>query len=139
MTHSKQELEHELETLQQKLETMQQTNTTEKEGSKLEIVQLKQQIKHLSLKRRSPHTVPVPITNNSDELRLLKEELEKKTQQNKVTVQELSEKLQNRDTTISALVKSSVTMEQQIASVQIEMELLRAKLVKARSTQMQND
>ena len=44
---------------------------------------------------------------------------------------ELKEKLQDRDTTISALVKSSVTMEQQIASMQIEMDLLQARLSKA--------
>lgn len=57
-----------------------------------------------------------------------KSELESLLQAKVEEVTELTEKLEDRDTTISSLVKSSVTLEQQLAASKLEMKALRQQL-----------
>jgi len=81
----------------------------------------------------STHSSPPASPAAMVEMTKLRNQLQQLSREKQQEVEELSEKLQDRDTTISALVKSSVSMEQQIASLQIEMDLCQAKLAKARS------
>jgi len=55
------------------------------------------------------------------------------TNQNKMT--DLQDKLRDRDTTISALVKSSTNLEEQVSAAQMEIELLNTQLERYRSGQ----
>mmetsp|Transcript_14679 Transcript_14679/g.40590 ORF Transcript_14679/g.40590 Transcript_14679/m.40590 type:complete len:1544 (+) Transcript_14679:117-4748(+) len=123
--------------------------TLEKENGRL-----KQQIRNLTLKSprnigknnntsgdmpTSPNALqqsplsPARSVADQEQLQNLKIQLAEVTRDKQMELDELAEKLHDRDTTISALVKSSVSMEQQISSQQMQVDLLQAKLTQAQS------
>ena len=127
------------ESLEEQLESMKK----DKEDRAREIIRLKQQLRNLTLKGPK-NTKPSELSatqsilqdqvakaHPSADASALKDELYDLQAQKKKEIGELQEKLKDRDTTISALVKSSVTMEQQIAQSQIDIDVLQAKLSKA--------